>query len=254
MLAGFGLFVSAIFANTDNYLMFFSLSSFAMVIGGTVMAAMLAYEGKLVLRAFSGLAKVIFPLGVTDKSLVQDAQLIMDWSKVVQREGLLNLERHVDKTAIKDDFLNDAVMFLTSGYKGPALRRMLHNHMSSRYEREIVVSNILQTMANFAPGFGMIGTLVGLIIMLDNLNGDTTLLGIGLAVALITTLYGVLFANLLLKPASLKVKHQQEILLHRRKILTEGFVYLAEGENALAIQDMINSYLDPSARFHKEDQ
>ena len=104
-------------------------------------------------------------------------------------------------------------------------------------------------MASFAPAFGMVGTVIGLIIMLDKMGNDPSALGKGLAFALITTLYGVLLAQLLLRPAAEKVKQKQEVLRFRNLLITEGFVLLGENRDSILIQDMLNSFLDPDSHF-----
>ena len=105
-------------------------------------------------------------------------------------------------------------------------------------------------MGAAAPAFGMIGTLVGLIIMLDSMGGDPSSLGKGLAVALATTLYGVLFARLLLLPVADKVQQREQIVRFRNVLVAEGLSLLAERKNPRFIQDKMNSFLDPSIHFN----
>jgi chemotaxis protein MotA len=95
----------------------------------------------------------------------------------------------------------------------------------------------------------MVGTIIGLVIMLDNMNGDMAALGKGLALALITTLYGVVLANLIFKPAANQVTEKQEALYFRDQMIVEGFVLLAEKRDAFFMQDRLNAYLNPSMRF-----
>ena len=99
------------------------------------------------------------------------------------------------------------------------------------------------------PAFGMIGTLVGLIIMLQQMGEDPTQLGVGLALALITTLYGVLFARLVFIPAASKIQQREEIVRFRNYLVAEGLSLLAERRSPRYIQDKMNSYLDPAIHF-----
>ena len=108
---------------------------------------------------------------------------------------------------MRQDFTKYGLGLLSSGYKGEELRELLFEFTETMYDRAQVQVGVLKTMASFAPAFGMIGTLVGLIIMLDNLKADAGQLGQGLALALITTLYGVITANLIFKPAALIVNY-----------------------------------------------
>jgi chemotaxis protein MotA len=108
-------------------------------------------------------------------------------------------------------------------------------------------------MASTCPAFGMIGTLVGLVIMLDNME-DPSAIGPGLAVALITTLYGVLFSRLIFLPAALKIQQREEIGRFRNYLVTEGLSMLADRRGPRYIQDRMNSYLDPSIHFQIDQQ
>ena len=102
----------------------------------------------------------------------------------------------------------------------------------------------------YAPAFGMIGTLVGLVIMLDKMGGDPSALGPGLAVALLTTLYGVMFARLIFLPVASKVQQREEIVRFRNYLVAEGLALLAERKGPRHIQDKMNSYLDPAIHFN----
>jgi chemotaxis protein MotA len=113
----------------------------------------------------------------------------------------------------------------------------------------MVKATILNTMANIAPGFGMIGTLVGLIIMLSELDGGDSNLGQGLALALITTLYGVILAQLVFKPASRRAEQKEQIIRFKNQLTMDAFLLLLNRANSLEIQDHLNSYLDPAIHF-----
>jgi chemotaxis protein MotA len=139
---------------------------------------------------------------------------------------------------------------LLTGYRGDELREMLENVTEAIYEKNMSTAYILRTMGSYSPAFGMVGTLVGLIIMLDNLGGDSSKLGKGLAVALLTTLYGVLMSHLIFKPAAEKIQQKEELIKFRNMLLTEGFVLLSESQDSITIQDKLNSFLDPENHFN----
>jgi chemotaxis protein MotA len=129
------------------------------------------------------------------------------------------------------------------------VREILTNTINSTFTRNMVQADILRNMGTTAPAFGMIGTLVGLIIMLDNMGADPGQLGPGMAVALVTTLYGVLFSRMILLPAASKAQQREEILKFRNFLVAEGLALLAERKSPRYIQDRMNSYLDPSIHF-----
>ncbi|MBL6935595.1 MAG: MotA/TolQ/ExbB proton channel family protein, partial [Alphaproteobacteria bacterium] len=131
---------------------------------------------------------------------------------------------------------------------------ILENTVNTTFGRNMVQVMVLKYMAAAAPAFGMIGTLVGLMVMLDSMGGDPSSLGAGLAVALCTTLYGVLVARLVLLPAANKLQQRQEILRFRNQLLVEGFIMLADKKSPRNIQDTMNSFLDPSIHFDIDKQ
>lgn len=250
ILLGFGLFVYAIVESTDQYLIFWSVSSLMLVLGGTVAATMISYEGRYVWKALGTLVQVIVPTKINPSVLYAEVEQIIGWGRVGARDGLPGLEeefRKVEPSA--DPFLKHAIQLFLAGYQDENLRGKLDTTVNTAYEREIVQATILNTMANIAPGFGMIGTLVGLIIMLSQLDGGDSNLGLGLAVALITTLYGVIFAQLVFKPASRKAEQKLQILRFRNRLIVDGFMLLLKRANSFEIQDHLNSFLDPSVRF-----
>lgn len=247
---GIGLFVWAITSSTDNYLMFVSLSSIVMVLGGTIAASMISYHGAYVFRAVKSLGGIIMPYHITRNTLTDELNQIIEWAKVLRAQGLKGLEQDINNSPkVEDPFIKFGSDLLSGGHKGDPLRDMLEISIESSHERSMVQAKILTSMSSFAPAFGMIGTLVGLIIMLDNMGGDIAKVGPGMAVALLTTLYGVLLAQLIFKPAAEKVQQTLEILRYRNILLLEGFVLLSDGKSAFEIQDRLNSFLDPSIRI-----
>ena len=99
----------------------------------------------------------------------------------------------------------------------------------------------------------MIGTFIGLIVMLQNLQGNFSQLGPGMALALLTTLYGTLLANFIFKPVAEKTEQSLQIMRYRNKILTQGYVMIAEKKDVFDIQDKMNGFLDPSLKFNLHD-
>lgn len=250
-ILGLGLFSAAVVFNTDNYLMFFSLSSLAMVVGGTVASAMISYEGRNVLLAFKEVSATMITAKVNPKKLYEDVGVLIDWSLIVRQQGLLCLEKQVDLSNEDKNFLTQSFIYLLTGYKGNKLRLLLANSRDAMYEQKMVQAKVLNTMAASAPAFGMVGTLVGLIIMLNSMEGDPSKIGGGLAVALLTTLYGVLLAQLVFKPAARKVEQKQDLEAFRNQVLTEGLVLLADGASPSMIEDSMNAYLEPNHQFSR---
>lgn len=249
ILLGFGLFFLAIIFSTDNYAMFFSLSSLLMVVGGTFAAAMISFRGRYVIQALEDLKNILIPQQIDPQTLYKECKMVIEWGKIIQADGLRELENHIDKQQITDPFLEYATTLLVTDYDPTEMRTMLNDAVETNFERNMVQSYILNTMSTYAPAFGMIGTLVGMIIMLDKMGSDPTQIGEGLALALLTTLYGVLISKLIFKPASEKVKEKQEVLRFRNIMIMEGMLLLADRQGSAAIQDRMNSFLDPDYHF-----
>jgi len=245
VVSGFGLFVGAIMKSTDNFMIFVSVNSAIMVLGGTLAATMISYHGLYVLSSLKGIFSIIFPFHVSPKKLNQDTLTVIEWSKINSKEGFKAVENIISSKKIKDPLILYARDLISTGVKGEKLKTLLGDLIDSMTEREMIQPNILLTMAGFSPGFGMVGTLIGLVIMLDNMGGDISQIGPGLALALITTLYGVLFAQLIFKPSAEKMMQTIQIMRHRNVILAETLVLLSLGKTSFEIQDEINRYIAP---------
>ena len=136
-----------------------------------------------------------------------------------------------------------------TGYTGNEVREILKESAFSIYQRETQHIDVLKQLGAYTPAFGMVGTLIGLIVMLGSMGSDPDSIGTGMAVALITTLYGILFARLLYMPAANKVTQRADNSLFRNLLLVESLVLLAERKSPRYIQDKVNAFLDPSQHF-----
>lgn len=248
-VAGIFLFLWSIFIATDNYLVFLDFPSFIMVIGGVFASTFISYEPRYVLQAFRLLVSIFFAPKIQRGVLQGEVGRCIRWGYMLQKAGITALEADVGKLKQQDRFLGFGVDLVVSGYAGAEVRQILTTSIETTFQRNTIPADILRNMAGTAPAFGMIGTLVGLIIMLGKMGSDPSQLGPGMAVALITTLYGVLFPRLILLPAASKIQQREEIVRFRNYLVSEGLALLAERKNPRFIQDAMNSYLDPSIHF-----
>ncbi|MEQ8321837.1 MAG: MotA/TolQ/ExbB proton channel family protein [Rhodospirillales bacterium] len=250
VMGALGLFLGAIIISTDNYIIFLSGSSFIMVMGGTLASTFISYEPRYVMLSLKLIWRIIFSPKVGRNVLKSEVGRIIKWAYTVQKSGVPALEAEAMKATKGDKFLRFGVEMVVSGYTGAEVREIMTNTIETTYGRNTVQVYILKDMASAAPAFGMIGTLVGLIIMLDNMGGDPSSLGKGLAVALLTTLYGVLFARIFFLPTATKVLQREQIVKFRNYLVAEGLALLADKKSPRYIQDKMNSYLDPSIHFN----
>ena len=244
------VFLGAIVSATDNFWVFVSLSSFMIVVGGTMAATFVSYEARYVLLSLKLTWRVFKVAAVGRNILKSEVGRVIRWAYTVQKNGLPALEAEARKAVRGDRFMRFGIEMVVSGYTGDEVREILHNTVETTYGRNTVQVNILKAMAGISPAFGMIGTLVGLIIMLGKMGDDPGALGPGLAVALLTTLYGILFARLILMPVSAKVLQREQIMRFRNYLVAEGLALLADRKSPRFIQDKMNSYLDPAIHFN----
>lgn len=250
VLVALGLFIGAVASQTDNYLIFANLASFVMVVGGTLASTFISYEPRYVLLSLKLIWRILFSPKVGRNVLKNEVGRVIKWAYTVQKNGIPALEAEAVKSTRGDRFLRFGVDMVISGYTGEEVRQIMVNTIETTFDRNTVQVEILKNMGATAPAFGMIGTLVGLIIMLDNMGGDPSSLGKGLAVALLTTLYGVLFARIIFLPAATKIQQREQIVRFRNYLVTEGLILLADKKSPRYIQDKMNSYLDPSIHFN----
>lgn len=254
VLLGFGLFFASIVMSTDNWLAFVSLSSILMVVGGTIAAAFMSYQSRYVGQAFKAIWWMIKKPKSTREGLNTEILRLIQWAYLVQKKGLPALENEIKKVNSSDPVVRFALTMVSSGYKPEEVREIMYTAVQSEFERQTVPVAVLKQMASAAPAFGMIGTLVGLVVMLQGLDGDMAKLGNGLSLALLTTLYGVVVARMIFMPAALKLLQKEEIHRFRNEMVAEGLIMLSEKKNPRYMQDRLNSFLDPSIHFNLDRQ
>ncbi len=248
-LLGIGLFLGSIVLNTDNYWVFLHAAGFIMVIGGTTAATFVAFEPRYVMQAMRIMTSIFFQQKVGRAILTNEVGRMIRWGYMVQKSGLPGLESDAKKLRQEDRFLAFGIDLVISGYTGQEVREILANTIETTFHRHLVPAEILRSMASNAPAFGMIATLVGLVIMLDHMGSDPSKIGPGMAVGLLGTLYGVTFARIILMPTASKVQQREEIVRFRQYLVAEGLALLAERRSPRYIQDKMNSFLDPTLHF-----
>lgn len=248
-----GLFIGAVLTSTDTPIIFWSFSSFIIVAGGTLASTFLSQEARYVILALKGIASTFLPQRIRRDILNREVGLIIRWGYIAQKSGMVALDQETKKVG-RDPYMAYGTEMMLSGYDGEVVRENLYNMLESTYERNTVPANILKQMGAIAPAFGMIGTLVGLIIMLANMGEDPKSLGVGLAVALNTTLYGVLLQRMIFAPSAAKIIQREQINRFRHRLLAEGMALLADRVSPRQIQDRMNSFLDPAIHYDIDKQ
>lgn len=244
ILAGVGVIVHALVSGAAPPESFYSLPSIEIVLGGTIAATLLSFPIKEVLR-ITKITVIIFKKGTTD-TLGPYVNEIVELSRSA-RMGVSELEKSKDD--LSNYFLKDGVQMIINGYTEPEIRDIMESRIENREIREKWEENVLRTMGKFAPGFGMMGTLIGLIGMLVSMGGEadpSKTIGPNMAVALITTFYGVLLANLFFNPMAEKFKSRIEQQTVLQNMVIEGVVLLYQKKHPLVVREKLNSFIPPS--------
>ncbi len=246
------------------------LSVLGIVIGGTLVALSIIFEGDM--RSFwnpaglmitvggsVGAMLVSFRLdeiktvaGVTKKAFVRKDESLLDLharfvdlAQKARREGLLVLEDELGQ--IEDDFLRNGLQMVIDGFEPDNIRNILNAELTSLEDRHDLGQGLYRTWGGLTPAFGMIGTLIGLVLMLADLD-DPSAIGPGMAVALLTTLYGSLIANLILLPIANKLTIYSNEEIRLKEIVIEALLALQSGINPRLLQEQIKSYFSPEEK------
>ena len=225
-----------------------SPSSFVLVMGCTVGASMFAYE----LRDILNLPKVLLrALRSSDVDLGERISMYMRLAESARREGLLALDAQVDD--IEDPYVQYGLRLLTDGADENQLKEELDAYMGAVDERHSVPSAILRKLSSYAPAFGMVGTVIGLVNMLGALSSPEDL-GKGMALALLTTLYGVLLANTVFQPFAERLEKLHASEMSVMEFDTDAICALQAGTSARALVAHLESMLPPNQRQGYDDR
>lgn len=253
ILFGFSLILGAIIHGTNNYLAFLSMEGFLIVVGGSLANAFMSYQARYVILALKAIVNIVKKPTTGREAFNTEIMRLIKWAYVVQQKGIIALEAEAG-SKIKEPFVRYGLDLVITGYKPEDIRNMLETMIETTFERNTVPYPILKNMAGTAPAFGMVGTLVGMVIMLGNMSSDMSQIGAGMAIALLATLYGVISARLIYMPAADKLKQKEEIMKFRNQLVAEGLILLAEKQNPRFMQDKLNSFLDPEIHFNIDKQ
>lgn len=241
----FLLVIGAIIIGSKNLAAFVSMEGVMIVFGGTLAVSFMSYQANYVIQALQAIGLMFRKPQVTHENLHHDMINIISWARVARDKGLRGLEAKVKDAVDNDPFTRYGLDMVVSSYTPDELRSMMETAAEAYYKRGIMPSRVLMSMASHAPAFGMVGTLIGMVIMLGRFDGDMSSIASGLAVALLCTLYGLLTARVVCMPASAKVLQKQEEIKFRNHLITEGMVMLVAGKAPQYIEDRLSSFLRP---------
>jgi chemotaxis protein MotA len=221
---------------------FWDFPSIIITFGGTVAALFVQFTLEEI-TSIPRILKHAFFIQRVDAG--QTIDLMVGLSQKARREGLLALEDEVQ--GLDDEFLKKGIQLIVDGTDPQLVRDILECELSFIEERHGSGAGLFTFMAATAPGFGMVGTLIGLIQMLGNLD-DPSSLGPGMAVALITTFYGATASNWVLNPIAGKLKNRSSSEILLKQVIIEGVLSIQAGENPRIVEEKLKAFLAPSER------
>jgi chemotaxis protein MotA len=242
-LAGcFGMILMGIFTGGNSIITFVDIPSVLIVVAGS-------YFALFTFSTISDALGIFGTLGLTFKTPALNEQGIisklMSMSEKARREGLLALEEELED--LDDEFMKKGLRLVVDGTDAEIIRSLLETELSQIQERHAGKISVVNMWGTLAPGLGMLGTVIGLIGMLKNLE-DKSSLGPNMAVALITTLYGSMVANLMMIPWSGKLKAYDAAEAKVKEMMIEGILSIQAGDNPRILATKLFSYLNPADR------
>jgi len=241
-LLGFGLVLFSMASGPGGLAIFVHVPSLMIVGGGTFAVVLMNFP----LDTVKGLMKVMLrTLLYKAPSPADEIGRIITYANLARKEGLLALETKLQE--VDDKFFSKGVQLVIDGFPAETVRDIMELEAEWLHQRHLTGKKMMDAIGSFAPAFGMIGTLVGLVQMLQNLS-DPSKIGGGMATALLTTMYGAMAANMVFIPLAgkLEIRDNEESLL--RQLMIEGIVAIQSGEGPQLIKEKLKSFLAPSAR------
>ncbi|MBC7351101.1 MAG: MotA/TolQ/ExbB proton channel family protein [Thermogutta sp.] len=249
ILGGFLLIVVSIaIAPGASAKAFIDYPSIMMVVGGAIAALLTSMPLRDVLKIGGVIKKVFFNKSDDVSALIQQ---IVSLAETARRDGLLALENRLPE--ISDPFIVLGVQMAVDGTRPEVMEDILRTEMDAVAARHQTGKLLFDQIGKFAPAFGMIGTLVGLIIMLGNMS-DPNAIGPGMAVALLTTLYGAIVANVVALPMAEKLGHLSREEQIRMEIVVRGIMAIQAGENPRVIEQKLRTFVPPKARKQQDQK
>lgn len=240
LLAGILIVILAMLANA-SVLTFLNLPGLAIVIGGTAAVTLIKFRLSSVMSAF----RLAMGAAFTDR-MEQPSDLIREVSSlaaVVRKEGILGLENH----RTRNGFMQKAINLCVDGHPPELIEEILGHEIQQTAERYDVAERVFRGIGESSPAIGMLGTLVGLVQMLNSLD-DPSSIGPAMAVALLTTLYGAFLAQLVALPLADKLQLKAEDEARNQRLIATSMHNIMRGENPRVMTEILSSFVTPEHR------
>ncbi|MFO1021227.1 MAG: motility protein A [Planctomycetales bacterium] len=243
MIMAWGVvFVSILIAPGAKLSAFWDSPSMMMVVGGAIAAVMISYPLRTILTVPKVVLKAIFPKTPEIAPVIKQ---LVEFAEIARKDGILALEGKTDQ--IQDPFVLSGIQMAVDGTDAELMENIMRSEMEAMAGRHKTGKAMLDTLNKYAPAFGMIGTLVGLIIMLGNMD-DPAAIGPGMAVALLTTLYGAAVSNMVCAPIADKLNFYSRREIELKEVIIRGILSIQGGDNPRVLEQKLMTCLSLAER------
>lgn len=226
-------------------MVFINVPSLIIVFGGSILVVLSKFGLGQFFKALGTALKAFFFTKYDHIEFIDEASKIAD---AARKGGLLSLEG----IEIKNDFMKKGVQLLIDGHEPEVVKNMMFKDMHLAYERHVISQKVFKALGDVAPAMGMIGTLIGLVLMLSAMD-DPKSIGPSMAVALLTTLYGAIVANMIAMPIADKLELRSEEERLSKNLVIDALMGIQAGQNPRVIEETLKNYLPSSKRAMEED-
>lgn len=241
MLGTWVLIVWALMSG-GSLLAYWDQPSFILVCGGAATIVYISFPAVIIKRLPAVLKKAVFHEAPSIEKLIQD---LVSYAEIARRDGILSLE-NVTKD-MKDPFIVRGIQMAVDGTDPELIEQIMTTELDNLTDRHETGKGLLDCLGKYAPAMGMIGTLVGLVIMLQNMD-DPSKIGPGMAVALLTTLYGALISNAFCLPMSDRLARRSSEEVLYKTIIIKGVMSIQSGDNPRVVEQKLRTFLPPNQR------
>jgi len=221
-----------------NMGLFWSISSVVVVLGGSIMATLLNFGREQITAALRAVSKIFITELPSRETLIE---LFLDLARKARREGLLGLEDDIDR--LDDPFFQKGLRLMVDALEPDAIKNIMQNDMEAMSVRHEASQAVFKAMGTYSPAFGMIGTLIGLIQMLAQLEDPSTM-GPAMSLALVTTFYGTVLANMVFLPMAGKLERRSQEELLNKELMLEAIIAIQSGINPRILEERLKSFLE----------
>jgi len=249
MILGFGLVGFAIVSSAGpNLPVFISPGSAMIVIGGAIASVIISSPLARFLKTGKFFSKALMHKEQSAQKLITD---LVGFAEIARRDGILSLESAAKDA--EDPFIVQGIQMAVDGTDPDLIEAIMNNELEAIAERHDQGRAIFELLGKYAPAYGMIGTLVGLVVMLMNMD-DPSSIGPAMAIALLTTLYGSMLANMFAMPIAdkLGVRNDEELMM--KTIIIKGVMSIQSGDNPRIVEQKLKTFLPPSMRLSRDEE